>query len=70
MYLVGDPYKPSFATVTGRGHNPTYNRFFVVGMPKGNHQHVFFFSNQRSQNPGPGLDHTPDLDNMPAPEFR
>ena len=22
MFLVGDPYKPSFATVTGRGDNP------------------------------------------------
>ena len=24
--LVGDPYKPSFATVTGRGDNPSYTR--------------------------------------------
>ena len=24
MFLVGDPYKPSFATVTGRGDNPRY----------------------------------------------
>ena len=24
-FLVGDPYKPSFATVTGRGDNPKYN---------------------------------------------
>ena len=23
-FLVGDPYKPSFATVTGRGDNPKY----------------------------------------------
>ena len=23
-FLVGHPYKPSFATVTGRGDNPTY----------------------------------------------
>ena len=23
-FLVGDPYKPSFATVTGRGDNPIY----------------------------------------------
>ena len=23
-FLVGDPYKPSFATVTGRGNNPKY----------------------------------------------
>ena len=25
-FLVGDPYKPSFATVTGRGDNPSYTR--------------------------------------------
>ena len=24
-FLVGKPYKPSFATVTGRGDNPMYN---------------------------------------------
>ena len=24
VFLVGDPYKPSFATVTGRGDNPMY----------------------------------------------
>ena len=24
MFLVGDPYKPSFATVTGTGDNPNY----------------------------------------------
>ena len=24
MFLVGDPYKPSFATVTGRGDNPRH----------------------------------------------
>ena len=23
-FLVGDPYKPSFATVTGRGDNPKF----------------------------------------------
>ena len=23
-FLVGDPYKPSFATVTGRGDNPSH----------------------------------------------
>ena len=23
-FLIGNPYKPSFATVTGRGHHPTY----------------------------------------------
>ena len=26
-FLVGDPYKPSFATVTGRGDNPSYVHF-------------------------------------------
>ncbi len=26
-FLVGDPYKPSFATVTGRGDNPRYGLF-------------------------------------------
>ena len=26
-FLVGDPYKPSFATVTGRGDNPNYETF-------------------------------------------
>ena len=25
IFLVGDPYKPSFATVTGRGDNPNNN---------------------------------------------
>ena len=35
-FLVGDPYKPSFATVTGRGDNPSYTiayyiyTFFVI----------------------------------------
>ena len=24
LFLVGDQYKPSFATVTGRGDNPRY----------------------------------------------
>ncbi len=23
-FVVGDPYKPSFATITGKGDNPTY----------------------------------------------
>ena len=27
-FLVGDPYKPSFATVTGRGDNPMYTLVF------------------------------------------
>ena len=31
-FLVGDPYKPSFATVTGRGDNPIHNKFY--GMTK------------------------------------
>ena len=26
-FLVGDPYKPSFATVTGRGDNPRYQKY-------------------------------------------
>ena len=33
-FLVGDPYEPSFATVTGRGDNPTYKWvFFTPGKP-------------------------------------
>ena len=28
-FLVGDPYKPSFATVTGRGDNPNYMYLFM-----------------------------------------
>ena len=27
--LVGDPYKPSFATVTGRGDNPRNTQFLL-----------------------------------------
>ena len=23
-FLIGDPYKPSFATITGKGDNPRY----------------------------------------------
>ena len=30
-FLVGDPYKPSFATVTGRGDNPMYTPFPLEG---------------------------------------
>ena len=26
IFVIGDSYKPSFATVTGRGHNPIYMR--------------------------------------------
>ena len=29
MFLVGDPYKPSFATVTGRGDNPRYSSLTI-----------------------------------------
>ena len=29
-FLVGDPYKPSFATVTGRGDNPIYIVFSQI----------------------------------------
>ena len=25
-FLVGNPYKPSFATITGKGDNPKYTR--------------------------------------------
>ncbi len=30
-FLVGDPYKPSFATVTGRGVDPIY--YIIQGIP-------------------------------------
>ena len=40
-FLVGDPYKPSFATVTGRGDNPT---FTAVNIDDGaTHQRVLTF---------------------------
>ena len=26
-FLVGNPYKPSFATITGKGDNPIYTHF-------------------------------------------
>ena len=29
-FLVGDPYKPSFATVTGRGDNPIWSWFWFL----------------------------------------
>ena len=29
-FLVGDPYKPSFATVIGRGDNPSYIKHWPV----------------------------------------
>ncbi len=29
-FLVGDPYKPSFATVTGRGDNPRYIFTYMI----------------------------------------
>ena len=31
-FLVGNPYKPFFATVTGKGPHPTYNWVFVHGV--------------------------------------
>ena len=31
-FLVGNPYKPSFATVTGKGDNPSYK--WSYGAPK------------------------------------
>ena len=31
-FLVGDPYKPSFATVTGRGVDPTYYSVWILKM--------------------------------------
>ena len=35
IFLVGDPYKPSFATVTGGGDNPNYNcRTALLGTKK------------------------------------
>ena len=37
-FLVGDPYKPSFATVTGRGDNPKFtpenNVMFVAPLKR------------------------------------
>ena len=33
IFLVGNPYKPFFATVTGRGDNPRYfNVFYVLAL--------------------------------------
>ena len=36
-FLVGDPYKPSFATVTGREDNPKYHILYgdILGLIKG-----------------------------------
>ena len=31
-FLVGNPYKPSFATVTGRGDNPKYKESTCIGL--------------------------------------
>ena len=36
--LVGDPYKPSFATVTGRGPHPRYNIFILKKNETKSHQ--------------------------------
>ena len=30
MFLVGDPYKPSFVTVTGRGPHPKYDHVCII----------------------------------------
>ena len=40
IFLVGDPYEPSFATVTGRGDNPIYTAYFPLQMGGG--QMIFF----------------------------
>ena len=32
-FLVGNPYKPSFVTVTGRGDNPNYAAYAVPYCP-------------------------------------
>jgi len=31
IFLVGDPYKPSFANVTGRGDSPTHDFSYIFG---------------------------------------
>ena len=36
-FLVEDSYKPSFATVTGRGDNPSYIYIHKVSMILGSH---------------------------------
>ena len=41
-FLVGNPYKPSFATVTGWGVDPRYTNSFDVGNPF-SEQHNFKF---------------------------
>ena len=53
-FLVGDSYKPSFATVTGRGPHPTYRYYMIlyifihilisyVFFENGYHVHIFRF---------------------------
>ena len=37
-FLVGDPYKPSFATVTVRGPHPRYNIFILKKSETKSHQ--------------------------------
>ena len=33
-FLVGNPYKPSFATVTGRGDNPRYTQHLQLELSR------------------------------------
>ena len=35
IFSIGDPYKPSFATDTGRGDNPTFNLHLQIGIGLG-----------------------------------
>ncbi len=34
IFLVGDPYKPSFATVTGRGTTQIYIRYYQISLDR------------------------------------
>ena len=45
-FLVGDPYKTSFATVTGRGDNPSDLLVYPVGdiLLQQNEAPLFFFT--------------------------
>ena len=40
MFLVGDPYKPSFATVTVRGPHPKYITVSAVSVAKVNSKQI------------------------------
>ena len=48
-FLVGDPYKPSFVTVTGWGVDPIY--FFILGVCNGPILSSFSAANQSSYLP-------------------